>query len=154
MWYLIVSFPDLCHLSYFGYWLKNTPFIDTATDFYPPTSLRDIVLVSSVHSVCPSVHTFCLSGTIFQYLLGKFDSFLVQMISTLDYRYPISLVKIDPFSQGRSGLPCEFDADLWWPIPNQTLGDNQWKSPGHPSGFYVWTSLWRHQNNVYCISAI
>ena len=27
-------------------------------------------------------------------------------------------------SQGRSGLPCEFDADLWWPIPNQTLGDN------------------------------
>ena len=28
------------------------------------------------------------------------------------------------YSQGRSGLPCEFDADLWWPIPNQTLGDN------------------------------
>ena len=27
-------------------------------------------------------------------------------------------------SQGRSGLPCEFDADLWRPIPNQTLGDN------------------------------
>ena len=27
-------------------------------------------------------------------------------------------------SQGRSGLPCEFDADLWWPMPNQTLGDN------------------------------
>ena len=27
-------------------------------------------------------------------------------------------------SQGRSGLPCEFDADFWQPIPNQTLGDN------------------------------
>ena len=28
------------------------------------------------------------------------------------------------YSQGRSGLPCEFDADLWRPIQNQTLGDN------------------------------
>ena len=25
-----------------------------------------------------------------------------------------------PDSQGRSGLPCEFNADLWLPIPNET----------------------------------
>ena len=69
-------------------------------------SLRDIVLASSVRpSVCPSVnsvrpsdHTFCLSGTTSQYLLVKFDSFLVQMISTMDSRYHISLVKIDPLT--------------------------------------------------------
>ena len=24
------------------------------------------------------------------------------------------------YSQGRSWLPCDFDADLWWPLPNQT----------------------------------
>ena len=61
----------------------------------PRQSRRDIVLASSV---CPSVHTFCLSGTIPQYLLVRFDSFLVQMISTMDSRYPISLVKIDPLT--------------------------------------------------------
>ena len=38
---------------------------------------RDIVFGSSVH-------TFCQSGTISQYLLVRFDSFLVQMISTID----------------------------------------------------------------------
>ena len=49
----------------------------------PRRSRRDIVLASSVRpSVLPSVHTFCLSGTISQYLLVRFDSFLVQMIST------------------------------------------------------------------------
>ena len=65
--------------------------------FYSRRSRRDIVLASSV---CPSVHsvhpsTLCLSGTISQYLLVKFDSILVQMISTIDSRYPISLVEID-----------------------------------------------------------
>ena len=67
---------------------------------------RDIVLTSSVrlsvrppvHSVRPSIRTFCLSGTISQYLLVRFSSFLVQMISTMNYRYPISLVKIDPLT--------------------------------------------------------
>ena len=49
----------------------------------------------SVHSICPSVSTFCLSGTISQYLLVRFYSFLVQMISIINSRYPISLVKID-----------------------------------------------------------
>ena len=62
-------------------------------------SRRDIVLASSVRpSFRPSVlsvHTFCLSGTISQYLLVRFDSFLVQMISTMDSRYPINFVKID-----------------------------------------------------------
>ena len=68
----------------------------------PRRSRRDIVLASSVRpfrpSVRPSVRTFCLSGTISQYLLVRFDSFLVQMISTMDSRYPKSLVKIDPLS--------------------------------------------------------
>ena len=70
---------------------------------FPRRSRRDIVLASSVHSVRPSIrpsvrlscHTFCLSRTISQYLLVRFDSFLVQMINFIDSRYPISLVKID-----------------------------------------------------------
>ena len=70
--------------------------------FIPRRSRRDIILASSVrlsvHSVCPSVHTFCLSGTISQYLLVRFDSILVQMIRTMDSRYFISLVKIDPLT--------------------------------------------------------
>ena len=44
------------------------------------------------------VRTFCLSGTISQYLLVRFDSFLVQMINTMDSGYPISFVKIDPLT--------------------------------------------------------
>ena len=44
----------------------------------------------------PSVHSVRPSGTISQYLLVRFNSFLVQMISTMDFRYPISLVNIDP----------------------------------------------------------
>ena len=51
--------------------------------------------------VCPSIPSilnFCLSGTISQYLLVRFNSFLVQMISTMDSRYPISLVKNDPLT--------------------------------------------------------
>ena len=49
--------------------------------FIPRRSRRDIVLASSVHPSIPSVR---LSGTISQYLLVRFDSFLVQMISTMD----------------------------------------------------------------------
>ena len=56
------------------------------------------VVRASVHSVRPSVHTFCLSETISQYLLVRFNSFLVQMISTMDSRYPISLDKIHPLT--------------------------------------------------------
>ena len=51
----------------------------------PRRSRRDIVLAASVrlsvHSVRPSVRP---SGTISQYLLVRFDSYLVQMISTMD----------------------------------------------------------------------
>ena len=65
------------------------------TVIIPRRSRRDIVLASSL---CPSVHTFCLSGTISQYLLVRFDSFLVQMISTMDSQFPISVVKIDPLT--------------------------------------------------------
>ena len=65
----------------------------------PRRSRRDIVLASSVRpSIRLSVRTFCLSGTISQYLLVRFNSFLVQMISTMNSRYPISLVKIDPLT--------------------------------------------------------
>ena len=49
----------------------------------------------SIPSVRPSVRP---SGFISQYLFIRFDSFLVQMISTIDSRYPISLVKIDPLT--------------------------------------------------------
>ena len=56
--------------------------------FIPRRSQRDIVLASSVRP----------SGTISQYLLVRFDSFLVQMMGTMDSRYPISLVKIDPLT--------------------------------------------------------
>ena len=73
--------------------------------YYPPTKSEGysfgVVRASirpCVHSVRPSVHPFCLSGTISQYLLVRFDSFLVQMISTMNSRYPISLVKIDPLT--------------------------------------------------------
>ena len=73
--------------------------------FYPPTKSEGyrfgVVRASvrpSVHSVRPSVRFFCLSGTISQYLLVRFNSFLVQMISTMNSRYPISLVKIDPLT--------------------------------------------------------
>ena len=51
-----------------------------------------------------SVHTFCPSGAKSQYLLVRFDSFFVQMTSTMDFRYPISLVKIDPLKLEL--LPC------------------------------------------------
>ena len=66
--------------------------------YYPPMKSEGYsfgVIRASVHPVRPSVHTFCLSGTISQYLLIRLDSFLVQMISTMNSRYPISLVKID-----------------------------------------------------------
>ena len=54
---------------------------------YPPTKWEGA-----------SIDTFCPSGNISQYLSVGFDSFLVQMISTMDSRYPISLVKIDPLT--------------------------------------------------------
>ena len=66
--------------------------------YYPPTKSEGYsfgVVRASVRPFRPSVHTFCLSGTISQYLLVRFDSFLVQMISTINSQYPISLVKID-----------------------------------------------------------
>ena len=73
--------------------------------FIPPTKSEGYgfgVFCASVRPSIPpvrlSVHTFCLSGTISQYLLVRFDSFLVQMLSTMDSGYPISFVKIDPLT--------------------------------------------------------
>ena len=83
----------------------STGMIFYKITYYPPTKSEGysfgIVRVSvclSVRPFRPSVHTICLSGTKSQYLLVRFDSFLVQMISTMDSRYPISLVKIDPLT--------------------------------------------------------
>ena len=78
--------------------------------FLSPDKVRGIYfwrrpcVCTSVHSVRPSVHTFCLSGTISQYLLIRFNSFLVQMISTIDSQYPISLMKLN--SKHLSYCPC------------------------------------------------
>ena len=47
---------------------------------YPPTKSEGY----SFGVVRPSVHSVRPSGTISQYLLFRFDSFLVQMISTMD----------------------------------------------------------------------
>ena len=52
----------------------------------------------SVRPFRPSVRTFCLFGTISQYLFVRFNSFLVQMMSTVNSRYPVRLVKIDPLT--------------------------------------------------------
>ena len=53
------------------------------------------VVRASVRLSIPSIHTFCPSGTISQYILIRFDLFLVHMIRIMYLRYPISLVKID-----------------------------------------------------------
>ena len=60
---------------------------------YPPTKWEGYSLGVVRASVRPSVRP--PSGTISQYLLVRFESLLVQMISTIDSQYPISLVKID-----------------------------------------------------------
>ena len=79
-----------CVLGIWGEWLFITP----------RRRRRDIfgIVRESVHPSIPSVHTFCLSRTISQYLLVRFDLFLVQMISTMNSRYPLSLVIIDPLT--------------------------------------------------------
>ena len=73
---------------------------DQCLCYYPPTKWEgySFGVVHSVRPFRPSVHTFCLSGTISQYLLVRFHSFLVQMISTMNSPYPISLVKIEPLT--------------------------------------------------------
>ena len=72
--------------------LRDGSFEHPQHIFIPRQSWRDIVLASSVRS---SVRP---SGTISQFLWVRFDSFLVQMISTMASRYPICLVKIDPLT--------------------------------------------------------
>ena len=83
-------------------WLNLIIQKHTMFDFYyPPTKSEGYsfgVVRPYVHSVCLSVRTFCLSGTISQYLLARFNWFLVQMISIIDSWYPINLVKIDPLT--------------------------------------------------------
>ena len=62
--------------------------------YYPRRTRRDIVLAPSI----PSVLIFCLSGTISQYLLVRFDSFFLKMICTINSLYTISFIKIDPLT--------------------------------------------------------
>ena len=84
---------DAATNHYFMHILSKAVLLLWIVFVIPPRSRRDIVLASSVRpSVLPSVRP---SGTISQYLLVRFDSLLVQMISTIDSQYPISLVKID-----------------------------------------------------------
>ena len=78
----------ICHMQE---WLLP---LAALLSYYPLTKSEGY----SFGGVRPSVRTFCLSGTISQFLLVRFDSFLVQMISTMDSRYPISLVKINPLT--------------------------------------------------------
>ena len=53
------------------------------------------VVRASVRPFHPYVHTFCLYEILFQYLLVRFDSLLVLMISTIYSQYPTSFVDID-----------------------------------------------------------
>ena len=94
LWMLDFSIPSRCQTA----WIQSR--LDILSDLIlvqfviPGQSRKDIVLALSVRPFGPS--TLSSSGTISQYLLVRFDSFLVPMISTMDSRYPISLVKIDP----------------------------------------------------------
>ena len=72
--------------------LKSIPYVDSC---YPPTKSEGYSF-GVVRPSIPSVRTFCLSRTKSQYLLVRYDSFLVQMISTMDSRYPISWSKSTP----------------------------------------------------------
>ena len=69
--------------------------------YYPSTNLEGYIFGVVPASLCPfclSVHTFCPTETISQYLFVRFKSFFVQMISTMYFQYPISFVKIDPLA--------------------------------------------------------
>ena len=61
--------------------------------FIPQQSRRDIDLVLSIHPFRPSILTFVRPEP----YLSTF-SFLVQMTSTMDSRYLISFVKINPLT--------------------------------------------------------
>ena len=89
----IVVFHQGLHHSTFreikSFYMRFKTRLELSQLFIPRRSRRDIVLASSVRpSVCPSVRpsipSVRPSGTISQYLLVRFDSFLVQMISTMD----------------------------------------------------------------------
>ena len=80
----------MSHMTMVTFCFRFRPF----DCFYPPTKSEGY----SFGGIRPSVRTFCLSGIISQYLLVRFDSFLVQMMSTMDSHHPISLVKIDPLT--------------------------------------------------------
>ena len=70
-------------------------YIITMSAYYPPMKSEGYSFGVASMYVCLSILTFCLSGTISQYLLVRFDSFVVQMISTIDFQYPIGFVKMD-----------------------------------------------------------
>ena len=82
-----------CCILFLGHCVQRPCF-----QFNPIRSISRILLSPtklegySFGVVHPSIHTFCQSGTISPYLFVRYDSFLVQMISTKDSRYPISLV--------------------------------------------------------------
>ena len=87
--------PGQIFLLFFSLFLSLSPFF--LFFFIPWRSRRDIVLAASVHSVRPSTLFVCLEPYLNTHW-SDFDSFLVQMISTMDFRYPISLIKMDPLT--------------------------------------------------------
>ena len=83
--------------------VRNLFLITSFRIIIPRRSRRDIALVSSVRpSVCPSIlsvrpHFLSVRNRI-SVPIGQIQFIWVQMISTMDFPYPISLVKIDPLT--------------------------------------------------------
>ena len=60
---------------------------------------RPVTITDLTHFLRQFTNNILLSpDEVSQYLSVRFDSFLVQMISAMDSRYPIRLVKIDPLT--------------------------------------------------------
>ena len=77
-----------CNIDYIKTCNNDNIGMKSAYLYYPPTKSEGYsfgVVCASVRPFRPSVRP---SGTISQYLLVRFDSFLVQMISTMDSQTP------------------------------------------------------------------
>ena len=91
---------NACQISKQGRPCPDCSFKHLNILYYPPTKSEGYsfgVVRVHVRPFRPST-LFCPSGTISQYLLVRFDSFWVKMISTMESRYHRSLVKMDPLT--------------------------------------------------------
>ena len=85
---------------------RTSPKPYAPSTIYPQTKSDGYsfgIFRASVNSVRP--HFLSVWNHI-SVLIGQFDLFLVQMISTMDSQYPISLVKINPLTFNTSYCPC------------------------------------------------